>query len=59
MSIKISYSNKTIAKRPGNSILFVNEKFNISSLKKYVSESEFLYIDDLLKNSDLKKNFSF
>ena len=55
MSIKISYSNNTIAKRPGNSILFVNEKFNISSLKKYVSESEFLYIDDLLKNSDLKK----
>ena len=57
MSIKISYSNKITAKRPGNSILFVNEKFNISGLKKYVSDSEFLYIDDLLKNSDLKKKF--
>ncbi len=57
MSIKISYSSKSIGKRPGNSILFVNEKFNTSSLKKYFSDSEFLYINDLLKNSDLKKKF--
>ena len=60
MSIKISYISKSIGKSPGNAILFVNEKFNIGSLKKYVSESEFSYINDLLKNSDLKKkNFIF
>jgi leucyl aminopeptidase len=55
MSIKISYFSKSIGKSTGNAILFVNEKFNIGSLKKYVSESEFSYINDLLKNSDLKK----
>jgi len=59
MSIKISYISKSIGKSPGNAILFVNEKFNIGSLKKYVSESEFSYINDLLKNSDLKKKILF
>jgi leucyl aminopeptidase len=34
----------------------VDEKFNISGLKKHISNSELLYISDLLKNSDLKKD---
>ena len=33
-----------------------DEKFNINNLKKYLSNSEFSYINDLLKTSDLKKN---
>ena len=33
-----------------------DEKFNISGLKKHISNSELSYISDLLKNSDLKKN---
>tara|TARA_X000000950_G_scaffold273594_1_gene357567 strand:- start:718 stop:2115 length:1398 start_codon:yes stop_codon:yes gene_type:complete len=37
-------------------VLFTNDKFNISSLKKNLSSSEFNYINDLLKTSDLKKN---
>jgi leucyl aminopeptidase len=56
MSIKISFSNKVIGKSSANLVLFADEKFNTSSLKKYISNSEFSYINDLLKTSDLKKN---
>jgi len=56
MSIKINYSKKADSKSSANLVLFSNEKFNISGLKKYLSNSEFSYISDLLKNSDLKKN---
>ena len=56
MSIKINYSKKTDSKYTANLVLFSNEKFNISGLKKYLSNSEFSYINDLLKTSDLKKN---
>ena len=55
MSIKINYLNKTYSKISANLVLFSNEKFNINGLKKYLSNSEFSYINDLLKTSDLKK----
>jgi leucyl aminopeptidase len=56
MSIKISYVKKKTRKSSGNLILFVDEKFSINSLKKDLSNTEFSYINDLLKTSDLKKN---
>ena len=56
MSIKIDYSNKTPSKSQSSLILFTNDKFNISGLKKNISGHEFSYINDLLKTSDLKKN---
>ena len=56
MPIKINYSNKTDSEPSANLVLFSNEKFNINGLKKYLSNSEFSYINDLLKTSDLKKN---
>ena len=56
MSIKINYSKKIIRKSLGNLVLFTDEKFGIKSLKRYLSNSEFSYINDLLKDSDLKKN---
>jgi leucyl aminopeptidase len=56
MSIKINYSKKTSKKSLGNLVLFADEKFSINALKKYLSNSEFSYINDLLKTSDLKKN---
>ena len=56
MSIKINYSNKNSGKPGANLILFSDEKFNTNGLKKYLSNSEFSYINDLLKTSDLKKN---
>ena len=55
MSIKINYTNKAYGKASTNLVLFSNEKFNINGLKKYLSNSEFSYINDLLKTSDLKK----
>ena len=57
MAIKINYSKKKSNKSSSNAVLFVDEKFNIKSVKKYVSSNEFSYISDLLKTSDLKKIF--
>ena len=59
MTIKINYSQKPSNKPPRNLVLFVEQNFNISPLKKHISNAEFSYISDLLKNSDLKKNLLF
>ena len=59
MTIQINYKNSGLIKTSSNLILFVDEKFNIEGLKKYISNSEFSYISDLLKNSDLKKDLLF
>jgi len=56
MTVQINYKTNSSNKASSNHVLFVDEKFNISALKKYISNSEFLYISDLLKNSDLKKD---
>ena len=54
MTVNISY-----AKNPGkisvNTVLFVDEKFNTNTLKKYISTTDLTYINDLLKTFDLKK----
>ena len=55
MSIQISYTKKTLNKSSSNVVFFVDEKFNIKNLQKHLSNSESLYINDLLKNIDLKK----
>ena len=55
MTIKISYIKKKVYKNSNNLVLFTNEDFKIGSIKKYLSQSEFDYINDLLKVSDLKK----
>ena len=55
MTITINYKNNVPKKESFNQVLFVDEKFNISSLKKYVSSMEYSYIFDLLKTKDLKK----
>jgi len=59
MSIQINYKNSKSKNPLTNLVLFVEENFNINGLKKHVSNSEFSYINDLLKNSDLKKNLLF
>ena len=59
MSIKITFKNNASEKSPTNLVLFVDEKFNISGLKKHISNTEFTYIFDLLKKSDLKKDLLF
>ena len=59
MSIKINYKNNISTKSTTNLVLFVNENFNIKDIKKFISNSEFSYIADLIKNSDLKKDTLF
>jgi leucyl aminopeptidase len=56
MALQINYKTNSSKKISSNLVLFVDEKFNISGLKKNISSSELLYISDLLKNSDLKKD---
>ena len=56
MAVQINYKNNGSNKVSSNLVLFVDEKFNISGLKKYISNLEFSYISDLLKNNDLKKD---
>ncbi|MDA9085168.1 leucyl aminopeptidase [Candidatus Pelagibacter sp.] len=56
MSIQINYKKSGLKNLSTNLVLFVDENFNISSLKKHTSNTEFFYINDLLKTCDLKKN---
>ena len=56
MTVQINYKSNNLKKVSSNLVLFVDEKFNINSLKKHISNSEFSYIADLLKTSDLKKD---
>ena len=56
MSIKISYSKQSTGKSSSNLVLFSNDKFSTSGLKKYLSNQELIYINDILKTSDVKKN---
>ena len=55
MAVQINYKTGNSKKASSNLVLFVDENFNINSLKKYLSKYEFSYISDLLKSSDLKK----
>ena len=59
MTIQINYKNISSKKDLTNLVLFVDENFNINNLKKHLSDLEFSYIFDLLKNSDLKKDLLF
>ena len=59
MSIEINYKNNKLSKLSTNLVLFVDHNFSIISLKKHISNTEFSYISDMLKNSDLKKNLLF
>ena len=59
MSIQINYKTNGAKNPSANLVLFVNEKFNINGLKKYISDTEYSYILDLLKTSDLTKDLLF
>ena len=55
MSISINYKSRLAKKNLGNLVLFVDEKFNILSLKKHILSSEYSIISDLIKSQDLKR----
>ena len=56
MSIKINYKTSNFKKPSSNLVFFTDEKFNISTLKKFISSSEYSYMNDLLKTSNLKND---
>ena len=56
MSIKINYLKKVNNRPSTNVVLFCNEKFKIENLKRYLNDIEFSYIENSLKNNDLKKD---
>ena len=56
MPVQINYNKNSEKKVSSNLVLFVDDKFNVSVLKKHISKYEFSYISDLLKTSDLKKD---
>ena len=47
MSIKINFKKSGLKKSTNNLILFVSEEFNINPIRKFFSNFEFSYIDDL------------
>ena len=55
MSVQINYKNSITKKNIANLVLFVDEKFNISSLKKHILSTEYSFIADLIKSRNLKK----
>tara|TARA_B100001057_G_scaffold439395_1_gene472543 strand:- start:55 stop:1512 length:1458 start_codon:yes stop_codon:yes gene_type:complete len=61
MSVKINYKSASTKQKNSNLVLFVDEKLNISGLKKHISSSEFSYISDLIKvkKDEKKKIISF
>ena len=59
MNIRINFKNQVFNKSSENLILFVDENFDISIIKKYISSKEYSYILDLLKVKDDKKKLIF
>ena len=57
MSVQINYKS-AYKNNSKNSVLFVDEKYNISALKKFISNSEYSFVLDLLKTRDLKKKIT-
>ena len=55
MSVQISYNKKLSSKNSVNKVLFIDEKYKISGLKKHLFAAEFKCISDLLKSKDIKK----
>ena len=55
MSVQINYKKKVSTKNKTNLVLFIDEKFNISSLKKHILGSDYNFISDLIKKRDEKK----
>ena len=55
MSVKINYKKKFLKNSSLNLIFFVNEDYNLSSLKKIVSKNDHSFILDLIKSKNQKK----
>ena len=49
MTISINYKNGSSKKNSTNLVLFLEEKLNISNIRKYISGSEYTFISDMIK----------
>ena len=58
MNVQINYNSSLSKKNLTNKLFFVDDSFNIQSLKKFISLKEYLYVSDLLKNTNIKKKVS-
>ena len=56
MSILINYKNSSYKRNSSSLVLFVDEKFNISPIRKHLSTQENSFVSDLIKAKDVKKN---
>ena len=54
MTISINYKNSPSKKKPSNLVLFIDEKFNISNIRKHISGPEYLFISDMIKTMSPK-----
>ena len=55
MPVKINYKSDTLKKNLENIVLFVDDTYSFSHLKKHISSSEYSYISDLINIKDKKK----
>ena len=55
MKITVNYKKKLSAKNSSNLIFFVNEKYNLINLSKFITKPEYNYVIDLIKSQDLTK----
>ena len=46
MTVEINYKNKSPTKAPSNLVLFIDEKFNLSTLKKHIKNTDYLFTHD-------------
>ena len=49
MTISINYKNGSSKKNSTNLVLFLDEKLNISNIRKFISSSEYTFISDMIK----------
>ena len=58
MNVQINYKSSSSKKNLKNKLFFVDESLKIQLLKKFINNKEYLYVSDLLKNTDNKKNIT-
>ena len=54
MAILINYKNSPSKKNSSNLVLFIDEKFNISNIRKHISGPEYSFISDMIKTMSPK-----
>ena len=59
MSIQINYKIGSFQKKSSNLVLFVDQNFNITGLKKFISNADYSFISDLLTINDKKKEIIY